>query len=458
MQKQSKHSIDMIHGPMAGKILLFALPLMLSGLLQLAFNAADVIVVGRFAGSEALAAVGSCGALLNLFLNVFMGLSVGANVIIAQDLGAGRLERVERSVHTTVAIALLMGSVLMVLGALLARRMLLMTQSPPDVIDLATVYLRIYFFGTPANMLYNFGASILRAQGDTKRPLYYLTAAGVLNVGLNLIFVIVLHMSAAGVALATIISQYLSAALVLRCLVKDTGPLHVDLKKLCLDGSAISRMMKLGLPAGFQGALFALTNVVIQSTINSFGSTVIAACSAAGNIEGFVWVAMNAFTQTTLTFVSQNYGAGKFKRLEKSIILCICYTSVVGLILGSLVVYFGHSLVSIYAPGQEEVITHAITRLTYVCLPYFLCGIMESLSSALRGVGFSILPMVISLFGACGLRILWIATVFPFYNSIPALFMSYPITWAITAVLLLTMFFVVRKYAYSLIQVAEPES
>jgi len=248
----------MIHGPMAGKILLFALPLMLSGLLQLTFNAADVIVVGRFAGSEALAAVGSCGALLNLFLNVFMGLSVGANVIIAQDLGAGRLERVERSVHTAVAIALLMGSVLMVLGALLARRMLLMTQSPPDVIDLATVYLRIYFFGTPANMLYNFGASVLRAQGDTKRPLYYLTAAGVLNVGLNLIFVIVLHMSAAGVALATIISQYLSAALVLRCLVKDTGPLHVDLKKLCLDGSAISRMMKLGLPAGFQGALFAL--------------------------------------------------------------------------------------------------------------------------------------------------------------------------------------------------------
>jgi len=448
----------MIHGPMAGKILLFALPLMLSGLLQLTFNAADVIVVGRFAGSEALAAVGSCGALLNLFLNVFMGLSVGANVIIAQDLGAGRLERVERSVHTAVAIALLMGSVLMVLGALLARRMLLMTQSPPDVIDLATVYLRIYFFGTPANMLYNFGASVLRAQGDTKRPLYYLTAAGVLNVGLNLIFVIVLHMSAAGVALATIISQYLSAALVLRCLVKDTGPLHVDLKKLCLDGSAISRMMKLGLPAGFQGALFALSNVVIQSTINSFGSTVIAACSAAGNIEGFVWVAMNAFTQTTLTFVSQNYGAGKFKRLEKSIILCICYTSVVGLILGSLAVYFGHPLVSIYAPGQEEVITHAITRLTYVCLPYFLCGIMESLSSALRGVGFSILPMVISLFGACGLRILWIATVFPFYNTIPALFMSYPITWAITAVLLLTMFFVVRKYAYSLIQVAEPES
>ena len=455
MQQKSKHSIDMINGPLAGKILLFAMPLMLSGLLQLTFNAADVIVVGRFAGKEALAAVGSCGALINLFLNVFMGLSVGTNIVVAQDLGAGKLDKVHRSVHTAIAIAALMGVVLMVIGALLARQMLQMTRSPDDVIDLATVYLRIYFFGTPANMLYNFGASILRAQGDTKRPLYFLTAAGVLNVGLNLVFVIVFHMSAAGVALATILSQYLSAVLVLRCLMKDTGPLRVELKKLCLDGTAIRRMAQLGLPAGFQGALFALSNVVIQSTVNSFGSVVVAACSAAGNIEGFVWMAMNTFTQTSLTFVSQNYGAGKFKRLERSLLLCILYTSITGLITGSLTVIFGHSLVSVYAPGQEEVITHAITRMKYVCLPYFLCGCMESLTSALRGIGYSLQPMLISLFGACGLRILYIATIFPFYNSIPALFISYPISWSITGLCLLTMFLSVRKKAYTKIE--QPE-
>ena len=449
MQKVSKHSIDMINGPLAGKVLIFAVPLLLSGLLQLTFNAADVIVVGRFAGSEALAAVGSCGALINLYLNVFMGLSVGTNVIVAQDLGAGQLDKVKRSVHTAIAVSLLTGVVLMISGALLSRQMLQLTKSPDDVIGLATVYLRIYFLGTPANMLYNFGSAILRAQGDTKRPLYFLTAAGFFNVGLNLIFVICFHMSAAGVALATILSQYLSATLVLWCLMKDDGPLHVDLKQLCLDGSAILRMMKLGLPAGFQGALFALSNVVIQSTVNSFGSIVVAACSAAGNIEGFVWVAMNSFTQTALTFVSQNYGAAKFKRLEKSILLCVLYTSITGLILGYLTVHFGHTLVAIYAPGQEEVITNAITRMTYVCLPYFICGCMEVMTSALRGIGYSLLPMIVSLFGACGLRLLWIAWVFPHYKSLPALFFSYPISWSITGILLLSLFLSVRKKAYS---------
>lgn len=440
----------MIHGPLAGKILLFALPLMLSSLLQLLFNAADVVVVGRCAGKEALAAVGSTGSLINLLVNLFVGFSVGTNVVVARDLGAGREDAVRSSVHTAIAISLLSGVFLAVLGVSLARQLLIWTSSAPDVIDLATIYLRIYFAGMPVNMLYNFGAAILRAQGDTRRPLYYLAIAGVTNVALNLLFVIVFQMSVAGVALATIISQAISAFLVVSCLMRDQGPLHLDLKALHLDQRVVKRILQVGLPAGFQGIVFSLSNVVIQSSINSFGSTaIIAGSSASANIEGFVYVSMNSFYQTDLTFTSQNYGAGECRRVDRSLLLCQLYSMIFGLVLGNLVVYFGHSLASIYAPGEEEVIAQAMLRLKYVCSLYCLCGVMDVMVGALRGLGYSVVPMIVSMVGACGVRLLWIATIFQVYHTPQVLFSSYPVSWAITATVHIIFFLYVRKRAYA---------
>ena len=448
-QKQG-YQIDMIHGPLAGKLLLFALPLMLSGLLQLLFNAADIVVVGRYAGKEALAAVGSTSSLINLLVNLFIGFSVGTNVVVARDLGAGREEDVNRSVHTAIALSLLSGVCLTVLGVSLARQLLVWTESAPDVIDLATIYLRIYFAGMPFNMLYNFGAAILRAQGDTRRPLYFLTAAGVANVVLNLFFVIVLHMSVAGVALATIISQAISAVLVVICLMRDQGALHLDLKALRMDKRVIRRICQVGLPAGFQGIVFSLSNVVIQSSINSFGSTAIIAGSAASsNIEGFVYTGMNAIYQTNLTFTSQNYGAGQCRRVDRCLILCQVYVVMIGLALGSLVVYFGGPLASIYAPGEEDVIAQAITRLRVIGGTYCLCGVMDTMVGSLRGLGYSMVPMIVSMVGACGVRLVWIATIFQIYHTPTMLYISYPVSWTITATVHISFFFLIRKHAYA---------
>ncbi len=444
------YSIDMINGPLAGKLLLFALPLMLSSLLQLLFNAADIVVVGRYVGKEALAAVGSNTSLINLLVNLFVGFSVGANVVVARDLGAGRDDDVHKSVQTTITLALASGILLAVLGAALARPLLQLTSSPTDVIGLATIYLRIYFCGMPANMLYNFGSAILRAQGDTRRPLYFLTAAGVVNVLLNLVFVIGLQMSVAGVALATIAAQYISAALVLLCLVRDQGLLHLDLKKLGVDKRIVRRILQVGLPAGFQGIVFSLSNVVIQSSINSFNSTaIVAGSSASANIEGFVYAAMNAFYQTALTFISQNYGAGRCKRADRSLLLCLGYVTATGLVLGNLVVFFGHGLASIYAPGEEEVIAQAIVRMGFVCRFYFLCGIMDTMVGALRGLGYSVVPMVVSMVGACGLRLLWVATIFQLQPSPAILYASYPVSWIVTAATHAGFFFFIRRHAYA---------
>ena len=449
-QKTEAYQIDMIHGPLAGKILLFALPLMLSSLLQLLFNAADVVVVGRCAGKEALAAVGSTSSLINLLVNLFVGFSVGTNVVVARDLGAGREEDVRSSVHTAVAISLLSGVFLTVLGVTMARQLLVWTSSAPDVIDLATIYLRIYFAGMPVNMLYNFGAAILRAEGDTQRPLYYLAVAGVTNVALNLLFVIVFRMSVAGVALATIISQAISALLVLGCLMRDQGPLHFEWKNLCLDKRIVKRILQVGLPAGFQGVVFSLSNVVIQSSINSFNSTaIIAASSASANIEGFVYVSMNAFYQTALTFTSQNYGAGECRRVDRTLTLCQGYSLLFGLILGNLAMFFGRSLVSIYAPGEEEVIAQAIIRLRCIASFYCLCGAMDITVGALRGLGYSIVPMVVSMAGACGVRLLWIATVFRIYHIPTILYLSYPVSWTITAIVHFSFFLTIRRKAYA---------
>ena len=451
--KKPGYSIDMVNGPLAGKLLLFALPLMLSSLLQLLFNAADVVVVGRYAGKEALAAVGSNGSLINLLVNLFIGFSVGANVVVARDLGAGREEDVGKSVHTSVTLSLISGVVLMAAGTILARQLLVWTASPAEVIGLATVYLRIYFCGMPANMLYNFGAAILRAQGDTRRPLYFLSIAGVTNVALNLLFVIVLEMSVAGVALATIISQYISALLVLQCLIRDKGALRLDLKKLGLDKRVIIRICQVGLPAGFQGIVFSLSNVVIQSSINSFNSTaIVAGASTSSNIEGFVYTGMNAIYQTCLTFTSQNYGAGKCRRVDRTLLLCLGYVTAIGLALGNLAVFLGPQLASIYAPGEPEVVAQAVLRLQYVCSLYFLCGIMDTMVGVLRGLGYSVVPMVVSMVGACVTRLVWVATIFQVYRSPEVLYLSYPVSWTITLTVHILFFLFIRRHAYAKVQ------
>ena len=448
-KKGQGYQIDMVHGPLAGKLLVFAIPLMLSSILQLLFNAADVIVVGRWSGSQSLAAVGSNTSLINLMVNLFVGFSVGTNVVVARDLGAGREEDVRDSVHTSIALSLVSGVALMGLGLLLSRQMLELMGSPEDVIGLAAVYLRIYFCGMPGNMLYNFGAAILRAQGDTKRPLYFLTAAGIINVILNLVFVIVFHMDVAGVALATIISQYVSAILVLLTLMRDKGPLRVDLRALRLDMKVVRRILQVGLPAGFQGMVFSISNVVIQSSINSFGSTVVAGSAASSNIEGFVYAGMNAFYQTALTFTSQNYGACECKRVDRIMGLCLLYSGLIGLVLGNLAYLFGYPLGSIYAPGQEEVIAQAVDRLSICCTTYFLCGLMDTQVGVLRGIGYSVVPMIVSLVGSCALRLLWVATIFQLNRTPEMLYLSYPVSWAITAATHFVFFLFIRKRAYA---------
>lgn len=434
MRKRGKSSyeIDMVNGPLLGKIIKFAIPLMLSGILQLFFNAADIVVVGRFAGSTAMAAVGSTGSFINLIVNVFMGLSVGTNVLVARYYGARDYKNLEETVHTSVFASIVCGCILIFVGIFLAKPMLTLMGSPEDVIDQATLYVRIYFGGMPAMMLYNFGAAILRSVGDTKRPLYFLTISGVLNVGLNLILVIVFDMGVAGVGIATVVSQCLAAVLVLICLVKSDAPYRVELKKLHIYKSKLLEMIRIGLPAGMQGTVFSISNVLIQSSINSFGSVVMAGSTAAGNIEGFVYTAMNSFYQTSLSFTGQNMGAKKYDRVSKIMRLCVMCVTVVGIVLGGLCTLCGETLLSIYT-SDPEVIAYGMERMLLVCLPYFLCGIMDTLVGSMRGMGYSILPMIVSLAGACGLRVVWILTVFAADPTLPTLFVSYPISWTVTA-------------------------
>lgn len=438
---KGSYEIDMTTGPLLGKICKFAIPLALSSILQLLFNAADIIVVGNFAGSTALAAVGSTGALINLIVNVFIGLSVGTNVLVARYYGSGQRKDLEETVHTSITVSLVGGVILIVIGIILAEPLLLLMGTPADVIDQATLYMRIFFVGMPVNMLYNFGAAVLRSVGDTKRPLYYLVIAGIVNVILNLFFVIVCHLDVAGVAIATVISQAISAALVLICLVRSDGPYSVNLKKLRIKKDKLIGMARIGLPAGFQGAIFSISNVLIQSSINSFGSTVMAGSTAAANIEGFVYVAMNAFHQAALSFTSQNIGAGKFERVNKILASCVFLVSVVGIVLGVGAYLLGTPLLGIYS-SDPQVISYGLERMFLVCMPYFLCGIMDVMVGSLRGMGYSVVPMIVSIIGACGLRVLWIYTIFAANRTLFVLFLSYPVTWTITAACHLLCYFV----------------
>lgn len=434
MAKKNSHEMDMTHGPLLSKIIIFAIPVMLSGMLQLMFNAADTIVVGRFAGQTALAAVGSTGALINLIIGLFFGLSVSANVLVARYYGAGQKKDLHDTVHTAILFSILCGFVLIFVGQILAKPMLNLMGTPYDVIDQSALYMRIYFISMPFMMLYNFGASILRAIGDTKRPLYFLIIAGIINVALNLILVIVFHLGVAGVAIATGVSQGISAILVLICLIKDKADYSVKIKDLKIDGRKLLEMVRIGLPAGIQGCVFSLSNMVIQSSVNSFGSLVMAGSTAAANIEGFVYMAMNSFYQTSISFTSQNMGGGKYRRITKVAVYCIACVTVTGIILGVGAYLAGRPLLGLYTDDQE-VIAIGIARMKLCCAPYFICGIMDCLVGIMRGLGYSFVPMFVSLGGACGLRILWIMTVFQHYRTFNSLFIVYIITWTVTGFL-----------------------
>ena len=432
MSKQKRsYEMNMCEGPLVGKMLVFTIPLMFSGILQLLFNAADTIVVGRYAGSEALAAVGSTTALINLLVNLFMGLSVGANILISRYYGAKRETDIQETVHTSITVAALAGILLAVLGNVFAKPLLLLMGSPEDVVDLAAIYVKIYFMGMPVILIYNYGSAILRAIGDTKRPLYYLTIAGVVNVVLNLIFVIGFDMSVAGVALATILAQCVSVALLMRCMCKMEGSCRLEFKKLGIHKEKALLLLKYGLPAGLQGSVFSFSNVLIQSSINSFGSVAMAGSSAAANIEGFIYVAMNSFQQTALCFTSQNLGGGKYERISKVLRNSVIMVAIVGILMGGGCYFFGEQLLHVYST-DPAVISYGLTRFRWIGIPYFLCGIMDAMVGMLRGLGYAVVPMVVSIIGACGFRVIWILTVFARVHSLDVVFASYVISWILT--------------------------
>ena len=447
LNKQANRTMDMTQGRLLTQVLVFALPIMLSGILQLLFNAADTIVVGRFAGNEALAAVGSVGSLNNMIISLFIGLSVGANVLVARYTGSRNDRAVSDTVHTSVLLSLAGGVLLMIIGVALARPLLELMGSPEDVIDLAVLYVRIIFLGMPVQMLYNFCAAILRAVGDTQRPLYYLTIAGVVNVLLNLVFVILFHLSVAGVALATIISQAISALLVTRALLNMEGPTRLFLNRLRIHPGKLREIIRIGLPAGIQSSVFSLSNVVIQSSVNSFGSVVIAGNAASSNIGNFVYQAMNKFQQAITCFAGQNIGARKPRRIISAMKVCMFWAVSFGLVLGMLSCVFGTQLLSLFS-ADPAVIAAGMERQIIVCAPYFLCGMMDVMTGALRGIGYLLLPMIVSILGACAFRLFWVFTVFAAYPTLPCLMLSYPVSWLLTFSVLLVIFLVLWNRSF----------
>ena len=438
--------IDMCSGPLFSKIIRFTLPVMLSGILQLLFNAADTIVVGKYAGSEALAAVGSNGALINILVNLFIGLSVGVNVMVARSFGAADHETIRRTVHTSVTTSVICGIFLAVIGVVFARPLLKLMSTPDNVINLSAIYVQIYFLGTPATLLYNFGAAVLKAAGDSDHPLYYLTASGVLNVILNLILVIRFHMSVSGVAIATVVSQYLSAALTIRHLMRMDGPARLDLRRLRLETDILRQIVRIGLPAGLQGCCFSLSNILIQSSVNSFGSYAMAGNSASANIGGFIHAALVSYDQPAINFTSQNRGARQYRRTTRVLVYCVLLTLVTGLLLDGIVLRFGSFFLGIYS-NDAIVIEYGLLRMRCVLTFYFLYGIMDVMVGYLRGMGYSVMPTVVTLLGVCVFRIIWIYTAFAADRSLSTLYLSYPISWAVTIVAhLICMWITCRKY------------
>ena len=442
--KKNKYEIDMCNGTIMDKLISFALPLMVSGILQLMFNAVDIIVVGRFSGSQALAAVGSTTALINVFTNLFIGVSLGANVLAARFYAAGKDKEMSETVHTAITLALVSGVVMAVVGLVFSRWALEIMGTPADVIDQSSLYMRIYFLGMPFFMVYNYGAAILRAVGDTKRPLMFLMVAGVINAVLNMFLVIVFHMGVAGVAIATVISQMISCLLVLRCLYKTDSSYQLRFSRLCMKKFYLVQIFQVGIPAGIQSTVINISNALLQSSVNSFGSTAMAGYTAANNVLGFLYASVNAVTQACMSFTSQNYGVGKYKRMDRVLLNCGILSFIIAFVLGCGSYIFGGEILKIYTE-DPEVIRCGVEILSITTVPYFLCGIMDLFPGALRGMGHSGVPMILSIIGTVGTRIVWIFWVFPEYRSLYTLFISYPASWGITIVMQVICFVFVRR-------------
>lgn len=443
--KNNKYEIDMCNGTIMDKLISFALPLMISGMLQLMFNAVDIIVVGRFTGSQALAAVGSTTALICTFTNLFIGVSLGANVLAARFYASGKTKEMSETVHTAILLALISGIAMSIIGILCARESLVLIATPDDIIGQAALYLRIYFSGMPFFMLYNYGAAILRAVGDTKRPLMYLIAAGTANAVLDLILVIIFKMGVAGVAIGTITSQFISCILVIRCLCKTDAIYKLYISKLRIKKYYLIQILKVGLPAGIQSTVINFSNVLLQSSVNSFGEIAMAGYTAANNILGFLYVSVNSVTQACMSFTSQNYGVRKFKRMDKVLVDCTILSIIVSVVIGGGSYLLGHQILGIYTK-QEDVIQCGMEILSISTIPYFLCGLMDMIPGSMRGVGYSAVPMLLSIIGTVGTRLVWIYGVFPEYRSLYVLFMSYPVSWGLTIVMqAICLVFVRRK-------------
>ena len=432
--KNNKYEIDMCNGTIMDKLISFALPLMISGMLQLMFNAVDIIVVGRFTGSQALAAVGSTTALICTFTNLFIGVSLGANVLAARFYASGKTKEMSETVHTAILLALISGIAMSVIGILCARESLVLIATPDDIIGQAALYMRIYFMGMPFFMLYNYGAAILRAVGDTKRPLMYLIAAGTANAVLDLILVIIFKMGVAGVAIGTITSQFISCVLVIRCLCKTNAIYKLYISKLRIKKYYLIQILKVGLPAGIQSTVINFSNVLLQSSVNSFGEIAMAGYTAANNILGFLYVSVNSVTQACMSFTSQNYGVRKFKRMDKVLADCAILSIIVSVVIGGGSYLLGHQILGIYTK-QEDVIQCGMEILSISTIPYFLCGLMDMIPGSMRGVGYSAVPMILSIIGTVGTRLVWIYGVFPEHRSLYVLFMSYPVSWGLTIVM-----------------------
>ena len=429
-----RNEMDMTTGPLMQKLVAYAVPVVITGVLQLLFNAADVIVVGRFAGRTALAAVGSTTSLINLMVNLFMMTSIGVNVAVARYYGAHEPLEVSETVSTAMTMSVIIGLFVGIFGIVASRPMLVLMDSPPDVLDQAALYLRIYFIGIPAFMVYNFGAAVLRAVGDTQRPMRFLTIAGIINVILNLITVVGFKMGVAGVAIATAVSQYVSAAFVVMSLITTESCLHLEVKEMRIYKDKLGEILRIGVPAGLQSLLFSITNVMIQSSVNTFGSTIMAASSAAGNIDGFIYTAMNAVVQTAMAFTGQNMGARKYERIGNILRKCVLLVTLVGGIMGAASCLLRNQLISIYANGDPEVIYWGALRLIIVAAPYFIYGISDTIIGVMRGMGNSTMPMIISVFGICAFRIIWLYTAFAMEPTFAMLMLGYPASWLITLI------------------------
>ena len=448
MSKSNKYEIDMCNGSIMDKLISFSIPLMLSSILQLLFNAVDIVVVGRFSGSQALAAVGSTTALINMFVNLFIGVSLGVNVLAARFYASGKEKEMSETVHTAITFALISGVFMSFVGIFLAKGALLLMDTPEDVIDQAALYMRIYFTGMPFFMLYNYGAAVLRAVGDTKRPLLFLIIAGGANAGLNLFLVAVFHMGVAGVAIATVISQMISCILVLRCLYRTETSYQLRFSRLTMKWIYLKQIFLVGIPAGIQSTVINFSNVLLQSSVNSFGSVAMAGYTAANNIFGFLYAAVNSVTQACMSFTSQNFGAGKWKRMDRVLLDCVVLSIGISLVLGGGAYLFGPELLQIYT-SDPEVIQCGMEILLYTTVTYFLCGLMDLFPGALRGIGHSAVPMILSVIGTVGTRIVWIFWIFPAHRSLDILFISYPASWIITILLQVICFWFVRKKMYA---------